>query len=74
MASRQMEWSKRQRAEGRCGICGEAEFTRGYCYRHYERRQQRYYERKQDAVPKTCSRCGEQGHNKRTCGEEPKSP
>jgi hypothetical protein len=67
MASRQLEWANRQRAEGRCGTCGDVEYTRGYCLRHYEARQKRYFEQREDAVQKACGLCGELGHNKRTC-------
>lgn len=35
-ASRQREWQIRMREEGRCTVCGEDDYRRGYCERHYE--------------------------------------
>lgn len=70
MTSRQREYQKKMAAEGRCQICGQAEYVKGYCLRHYRARMARLREdRGEVKQEQTCSFCGEQGHNRRTCPE-----
>lgn len=66
--SRQAEYQKRMRDQGRCQICGKPEFVRGYCELHHEQRMARLRERSgAGGTLKTCSHCGQEGHNRRGC-------
>lgn len=71
MPSRQRKWQMRMKAEGRCGLCGAKAVTALHCERHAEMVHGRWNARKygpghvrRRAV---CGRCGERGHNVRTC-------
>jgi len=71
MSSRQREYQKEMVAQGRCEVCGQAEYVKGYCLRHYEARMARLHERRGEAKQKqTCAVCGQPGHNRRTCKSE----
>jgi hypothetical protein len=37
--SRQRLWQIKMREEGRCSICGDEAYRRGYCQPHYEKKQ-----------------------------------
>ena len=68
MASRQREWQRGKQAEGRCIICGDEAVVSCYCERHRDQRMRKIRERRgDDYQPQTCSICGEEGHNRRTC-------
>lgn len=72
MASRQAEWQKRMRAENRCSVCGGAEYVKGYCLEHYEKRMRRLKdqietETQQPMKEQKCSYCSQRGHNRRGC-------
>lgn len=66
--SRQADWQRQKRAEGKCAVCGEAEWTAGYCQRHHEARIARVRERRGSTVLRECTYCGKEGHNRRGCG------
>lgn len=71
MTSRQRRYQKEMVQAGRCEVCGQAEYVKGYCQRHHEARTARRHERRGEIKQEqTCSLCGEQGHNKRTCPEK----
>jgi len=68
VASRQREWQRGKQAEGRCIICGDEAVVSCYCERHRDQRMRKIRERRgDDYQPQTCSICGEEGHNRRTC-------
>lgn len=66
--SRQREYQKRMSTQGRCVICGDAQYVKGYCEKHYRARMAKLQEKRdKDKQQHTCSSCGKDGHNKRTC-------
>lgn len=68
VASRQREWQKGKQNESRCIICGDVAAVSCYCERHRDQRMRKIRERRgDDYQPQTCSICGEEGHNRRTC-------
>lgn len=49
-------------------ICGDEAVVSCYCERHRDQRMAKIRERRGDKYqPQTCSVCGEEGHNRRTC-------
>lgn len=66
--SRQREWQQRKQQEGRCIICGDEAVVSCYCEVHRDKRMRSIREKRgDDYQPQTCSVCGEEGHNRRTC-------
>lgn len=68
MTSRQAEWQRRMREEGRCQVCGKEQYVKAYCKKHHDLRQQRAREKSESkGTPKQCSYCHVVGHNRRGC-------
>lgn len=68
MATRQRAWQQRMQSEQRCIICGDGAVVSCYCERHRDQRMKKLRDRKgEEYQSQTCSLCGEEGHNKRTC-------
>lgn len=66
--TRQREWQQRMQQEKRCIICGDEAVVSCYCEKHRDIRMRKLREKRGvDYQPQSCSVCGEEGHNKRTC-------
>ena len=69
--SRQRLWQLRQRALGRCHICGEPCAPAFMCQKHTDAERARQRQGSVGYGPYRCSKCGGRGHGARSCGREP---
>lgn len=65
--SRQRICVIRKKARGECHACGEKATQGRMCDEHAEAQRERYAAAHPGARKYTCPRCGDTGHNSRTC-------
>lgn len=70
--TRQRQWQKEKARQGLCIICGKVAERGVYCLHHYEMRRERIAKKREESGQavgkrKTCTVCGGEGHNKRSC-------